>query len=155
MAPSRPLVIGIGNPLRGDDGVGHEVVRRVRALGAVDADWLTVHQLLPELAERLGATDLVVFVDASASSPPGRVVTRRLDPAARSRELRAETLLIGHAFPPEQLVALAAALYGREPAAWVVGIGAGAFELDAGLSAAVRAAVDEAAAEVGRLLRRG
>jgi hydrogenase maturation protease len=153
MRTRRALVIGIGSPLRGDDGAGHEVVERLRSNGTAGVELLTVHQLLPELAERLGACDLVVFVDASISAPAGSVTARRLDPGASPRGIRAGTLLVGHAFPPEQLIGVAAALYGRRPEAWLVEIGAQAFELDRGVSDAVRGALEEAVAEVERLLR--
>jgi hydrogenase maturation protease len=79
MMSARPLVIGYGNTLRRDDGVGV----RVAELLAVDprmegADILAVHQLTPELAIDVGEATLVVFVDADPSVEPGAVEVRPL-----------------------------------------------------------------------------
>ena len=61
----RTFVIGYGNSLRGDDGAGPEVARRVMALDLPDAEVLEAHQLLPEHAEMISHYERVVFVDAS------------------------------------------------------------------------------------------
>ena len=54
----RLLVIGVGNPLREDDGVGW---RLAEALAQAGVEVHTCHQLLPELAAELGRVDLVLF----------------------------------------------------------------------------------------------
>jgi hydrogenase maturation protease len=61
------LVIGIGNPLRGDDGVGWHLVA---GLG------LRRHQLTPELAETVAAAERLLVVDAWLA-PPGAVPRMR------------------------------------------------------------------------------
>jgi len=52
------LVIGIGNPLRGDDGVGTWLAEQAAVLTAAEPDGpvavRSVQQLTPELAEELG-----------------------------------------------------------------------------------------------------
>ena len=58
-----PLLIGIGNELRGDDAVGLIAVRRFAAQHP-DLRTLTVQQLTADLALGLGDHDPVVFVDA-------------------------------------------------------------------------------------------
>ena len=75
--PASSLLIGIGNPLRGDDGVGPWLVetwgRRRAWRGEVRGEGpelparlrvRLVDQLLPELAEELAAVRRVLFVDA-------------------------------------------------------------------------------------------
>jgi hydrogenase maturation protease len=101
-------VIGIGNPLREDDGVG--------ALLAEQVGGLCVHQLTPELAADLAPLRRVLFIDAwlaPAQSVP--VPQPRLDP------LPVETPGAGsgasHHLDPAQLLAITAALYGRAPSA--------------------------------------
>ena len=86
-APS--LLIGIGNPLRGDDGVGPWLVetwgRRRARRGAVRGaqrgeggelparlQVRVVDQLLPELAEELATVQRVLFVDAWRVSQEAR-----------------------------------------------------------------------------------
>ncbi|MEB3362613.1 MAG: hypothetical protein VKI42_10885 [Synechococcaceae cyanobacterium] len=66
--PRRPaggddLVIGIGNPLRGDDGVGRWLARRGE-LWLPQAQWRAVQQLTPELAADVAAAARVLFIDA-------------------------------------------------------------------------------------------
>lgn len=82
------LVIGLGNPILGDDGVGWRVVdalerRLVRArldrlaAGEVELDHLAVGGL--RLMERLVGYDRVVLVDAVlASDRPGTITTAPL-----------------------------------------------------------------------------
>lgn len=76
MSPAGLAVVGIGNELAGDDGVGPAVVRALAArwgdqprvrLAVLDGDLLAVSELL-EVAPRL------VFVDAVAGEPPGELV---------------------------------------------------------------------------------
>ncbi len=132
------LVIGIGNPDRGDDGAGCLVARLV---GGVDAG--TDPLALLELWR--GADDVVV-VDAMVSgAEPGTV--RWVDPAT-------EPLPTGlgatstHALGLADVVALARSL-GRLPGRLrVVGIEAADCRAGAPLTPAVAAAVDSVAAEL-------
>lgn len=69
------LVIGIGNPLRGDDGVGRWLAERAEQLppGTPTGDpplVRTVQQLTPELAAELTDARRVLFIDAWW--PPGQ-----------------------------------------------------------------------------------
>lgn len=65
---SHTLVIGIGNPLRGDDGAGPMLCRLLKQHHLQGVECITVHQLTPELAETLIPYDQVLFVDAEAGS---------------------------------------------------------------------------------------
>ena len=66
--PLKPaLVVGIGNTTRRDDAAGVLVAERVARLRPL-ADVIAVHQLVPEIAERMAEADVVVFVDASATA---------------------------------------------------------------------------------------
>ena len=50
------LIIGYGNPLRGDDGVGQAVARAFEAEAAIEgAEVVSCRQLTPELAESFAA----------------------------------------------------------------------------------------------------
>ena len=66
----KALVIGYGNTLRSDDGVGVWVADRIAALHLPDVDVKTCHQLFPELAADILHYDTVIMVDASASGEP-------------------------------------------------------------------------------------
>ena len=67
------LVIGCGNPLRGDDGLGWRAAAALRPCPPPGTTIITCHQLLPELAELLSRAALVILIDASAADPPGLI----------------------------------------------------------------------------------
>lgn len=118
------LIIGIGNPLRRDDGVAERVLE---LLGPVPrARTLVCHQLLPELAEDVAAADRVIFVDADLE--PGAPRLEPLETAA------APVSLVGHSLSPAQLLALASALYGFQGTAWLCRVPGVDFGDGAGLS---------------------
>jgi hydrogenase maturation protease len=137
------LVIGYGNPVRGDDGAGPRVAGQLAGCGA---KVMTAHQLLPELAEDIAQSDEVIFVDAHAGIPPGEILWERLDataPAARRL----------HHMEPVEVLALADALYDARPRALLVGIGAASFDCTDTLSPEVERAAGLAAARIREHLR--
>ncbi|MCX7699324.1 MAG: hydrogenase maturation protease [Gemmataceae bacterium] len=146
---TRSLVIGIGNPLRGDDGLGQAVVEKLSASG-LDADALAVHQLTPELAEPISSAGTVVFVDAAHDEPPGKVNCSRIAPA-----LGDDDPALSHHLGPATVLSLAEKLYGHCPAAYIVTTGGDQFELGASLSPPVRLAVPEVLRVVQHLLQNG
>ena len=79
------LIVGYGNPLRGDDGVGQAVAQAFTGEGAIDGvDALACHQLTPESAERFAAAARVVLIDVAAGREAGRVsVTLFSNPTLR------------------------------------------------------------------------
>lgn len=64
LALAPQLVIGIGNRLRSDDGVGPRLAEEVEAWGLSGVESMAVQQLSPELAPRLAACERVLFIDA-------------------------------------------------------------------------------------------
>ena len=105
------LLIGIGNPLRGDDGVGalllEELARELGAWSTASAELKAVHQLTPELALLVGESRRVLFLDACVSPRTTEPWIERL--AHQSVQPEA---LGGHCFSPQAVVALARGLYG-------------------------------------------
>ncbi|MCC7218819.1 MAG: hydrogenase maturation protease, partial [Burkholderiales bacterium] len=61
------LVIGIGNPSRGDDALGPLLVERIEAMDLPGVECLTDFQLQVEHALDLVGREQVVFVDATAA----------------------------------------------------------------------------------------
>ena len=104
-----PLIIGIGNPLRSDDGLGWAVAEQLAQDDDPCREILTVHQLTPELAQWMAAADLVVMIDASREGEPGAL---RIHPLAASAQPGA---LGTHHMTPDELVALTTAVFGRCP----------------------------------------
>lgn len=132
------LVIGIGNSLRGDDGVG--------ALLAEQVGGRSVQQLTPELAAELAELEAVLFIDAW------------LAPAGAAPRITAISLAAGaaesHRLEPAQLLAISQALYGRAPAAHLLQVPAHAFEHGNTLSVEIQAALPRAQALMQGWLRR-
>jgi hydrogenase maturation protease len=104
------LVIGYGNTLRSDDGVGAKVADAVAELTLPGVVALVRHQLTPELAETISEARAVVFVDAAADTST-EVQVRQLEPAEGAQ-------LMTHAADPRTLLAMAKQLFGRCPPAW-------------------------------------
>ena len=75
----RPLIIGIGNDARGDDGVGCEVARRLARLASADWDVCHAEDEAVALMDAWQERDAVIMVDATqAAGAPGTIL--RLDP---------------------------------------------------------------------------
>src|SRR5579859_7196869 len=110
---ARIVVAGYGNPLRGDDGVGWLVAEAVAEKWGECVCVLMGQQPTPEWAPELAAADIACFVDASHEAAPDLCV-RRLEPVAGG------PLVDGHTFGPEQLLGLAAALYGHVPESYLL-----------------------------------
>ena len=140
---SRILIIGYGNPLRGDDGLGWHVAERLRG---GPAEVLALHQLTPELADPLSRADLAIFVDAACDNSPGAIGYRRIEPESAPSEV------FSHQFTPEVLLGFATKLYGRRPEAVLLSIGGASFECGEQLSSAVQSAVPELLARVQQLI---
>jgi hydrogenase maturation protease len=129
------LVLGIGNPLRGDDGVG--------ALLAEQVGGLCVHQLTPELAADLAPLHRVLFIDAwLAPEQSGPVPQPRLDPLPV--ETPGADSGTSHHLDPAQLLAITAVLYGRAPSAALLRVPAYDLGHGAALSQPLRASLPAA-----------
>lgn len=143
------LVVGYGNPLRSDDGIGWVIAGRLATDPRfADTKVLQRHQLTPELALDVSRADLVVLVDARSGVPAGSVAIERVDPAS------ATGTTWSHHLGPASLVGLASELYGRAAEVHVVSVGAGTLEVGEGLSPAVEAAVAGAIDAIAGLISR-
>jgi hydrogenase maturation protease len=140
------LVIGYGNELRGDDGLGPYIAASIEARNLPDVRVLTVRQLTPELAEQLSNAAVAVFVDASMQAADNGVEVKAVAPGAVA-------LSMTHVFDPQVLLAIAQALYGRAPRAWAVHVAGDNFTPGEGLTAAARRRADAAARAITALLR--
>lgn len=141
---ARVLIVGYGNEMRGDDGLGRVAARHLdRSLaGEAGIDVLDVHQLTPDLAEKLQAYERVIFVDACAGEQAGQFYEQAVVPLERLSQP------FSHYVSPGELLAITSALYGARPHAILLGITAGSFDVGKGLSATVRAALPDLLARV-------
>ncbi len=138
------LVIGYGNELRGDDGIGPHLARAVAERGWPGVQALAVHQLTPELAEAIADAELVVFVDARCGKGAEAVAVRRIEAAGSGST--------GHRSDPSALLALSHELFGGTPAVWLVTVCGAAFEHGNELSAAALAACPRALERIAALV---
>ena len=140
LAP-RVLVLGIGNPGRGDDGAGPAAVHRLRGVAPEQARLLEHRGDGAGLLEIFRASEQVILIDAIRSGArPGTVV--RMDACAGPLPLPLSAVS-SHALGPAEAVEMARAL-GALPARLVVfGIEGREFGMQDRLSAEVEQALDE------------
>ncbi|HKW30416.1 MAG TPA: hydrogenase maturation protease [Verrucomicrobiae bacterium] len=139
------LVIGYGNPLRCDDGVGPRVVEAIEELHLPDVRTLTCQQLSPEHAEPISRARTVIFVDAAVDAPT-EVQLRKLAPGQTSQ-------LMAHAADPRTMLALARDVFGHAPEAWWLTIPAVKLGFGDGLSPAAQRGFETAVQEIKNLCR--
>ncbi|MGH7277650.1 MAG: hydrogenase maturation protease, partial [Candidatus Rokuibacteriota bacterium] len=150
----RTLLAGFGNVLRGDDGFGVEVLRRLRARGALpgDVELMDVGTGGIRLAQELLARyDRLVIVDAvTRGGAPGTVYVLAVDAVEPVTEIDL------HLAVPSRALAVAKALGALPPEVFIVGCEpAEVDELTTELTPAVRAAVDTVIGRIDELLGAG
>ncbi|MCS6862902.1 MAG: hydrogenase maturation protease [Abditibacteriales bacterium] len=140
------VIIGYGNPLRSDDGLGWRAAQQLAPmLQGLDAEVVTCHQLTPELAETIRRASLVVFIDADGDSPPGKLSVRQVLPDPRLPDFT-------HHLTPATLLAYAEAMYGARPKAFAFSVSAESFAVGEELSPSVASALPRLVAEVQALV---
>ncbi len=141
------LIIGYGNVLRSDDGVGCHLADRI-ALDPrfADVTVLRQHQLAPENALDLSEAGLAVLIDAGHGPAAGSFAVTPVD---RSHE---DVRTLSHHLGPATLVALAEELYGTAPEVLTVTVGVADLGTGERLSPAVQAALPAVVDAVAALI---
>jgi hydrogenase maturation protease len=134
------LVIGIGNPSRGDDALGPRLIERLEQLDLPGLELLTDFQLQVEYALDMQGRETVVFVDAAVNGAEPYALV--------AVEPEADASYSSHELSPAAVLHAYARLFGPPPRSYALAIRGYRFELGEGLSA--RADVNLAAA-LGRL----
>ena len=144
---SHRLVIGIGNPLRGDDGVGALLAEQAAVQTAAEPEGpvavRSVQQLTPELAAELAHLDAVLFIDAWSAPADALPQLLPLHPAGATPD---GTSAGSHRLDPAALLAVCQVLYGRAPEAQVLLVPAHALEHGTALSTELQAVLPQARA---------
>lgn len=120
------LIIGYGNSLRSDDGIGLKVASEVEQSGLPGTRSRQEHQLTPELSATIAEFDRVIFVDAAINCE--KVQLQQI----QSRQATGTQL--GHHCDARSLLAMTEVLYGNVPEAWLITIPAANFEFGEGFS---------------------
>jgi hydrogenase maturation protease len=137
------LVIGYGNELRGDDGVGPKVAAAVEALQLPGVRTLICQLLTPEFAQPISQARLAVFVDAAVDAPK-EVQWRKLEPNETSQ-------IMAHAADPRTMLALARDVFGHAPEGWWLTIPAENTGFSEELSPSVQRGLEEAVEKIKTL----
>jgi hydrogenase maturation protease len=119
----RPLlIIGYGNSLRSDDGLGWHVSQELlRTIDSAAVEIISCGQLTPDLAEPISHAGQVLFIDVARSGPPGEVICKRVTPASA-------TAAFSHQLSAEGLLGITRVLFGDCPEANLFSIAGHSFE---------------------------
>lgn len=146
----RLVILGYGNPSRGDDALGPLLLDRIAALAASHPgrsapELITDFQLQVEHASDLEEADLALFIDAGVSCPP----PWRLERLRALQDVGYTT----HALSPSAVLAVFRQVYGKEPPpSFLLTVRGERFELGEGLSTAATVHLESAAGLMERLL---
>jgi hydrogenase maturation protease len=112
----KTLVLGYGNTLRGDDGVGYRLAEAVEEWHLAQLEAYPCHQLTPDLAALIAEQERVFFVDAALPQNPHRplILTRIIPESAPSLPFT------GHHTRPIDLLIITQQLYGQSPLAYTL-----------------------------------
>jgi hydrogenase maturation protease len=143
--PAGFLIIGYGNTLRGDDGVGPRVAEAIEKLNLPGVRTLVCQQLSPEYADPVSRAHTVVFVDAAVDAPK-EVQLRKLEPGETSQ-------LMAHAADPRTMLALARDVFGHAPQAWWLTIPAVKLDFSEALTPEAQRGFAEAVKKIQELCR--
>jgi hydrogenase maturation protease len=138
------LIIGYGNTLRNDDGVGVKTAEFIETRNYPNTRVITTHQLTPELAADIAEVDRVIFMDA--------ILTDDLNIQIKRLELNADRASLGHAESPESLLNFTRSIYGKTPIAYGVYIPATNCEFGEEFSEVTREAMKKAIAAIEALI---
>jgi hydrogenase maturation protease len=144
------LLIGCGNSLRRDDGAGlvlAELLERSWQLANSRVQRISVHQLTPELAERIAAesVSLVVFFDSRLTTEMQGKCVVEVQPLA----LTSSSPSLAHHCNPETAMLYARLLNGTKVPSWKIAIGGRDFAHGEGLSPMAQEAIAETLDVVG------
>ncbi|MGA7574929.1 MAG: hydrogenase maturation protease [Terriglobales bacterium] len=145
---ARILIVGYGNPLRSDDGLGWraaEELSRDLSLPETEVEVIARHQLTPELADKFRHADAIFFIDAARGGQPGELTCAPVIPEARTGS--------SHHGSPAEILTLVQQLYGRTPRAYVVSLCGECFDHGEALSAVVENGLPKLTALVARLAK--
>ena len=133
---ARALIIGYGNPLRGDDSLGWEIAKRLAtSIQNEPVEVLALNQLTPELSEPISEVELVVFIDASHAGKLGSWTCETVEPNATSSPT------LGHHLTPMSLLAYTQNIFKASPRALLVSIAGESFDYRQELTPSAAAAL--------------
>ena len=134
------LIIGVGNTLMGDDGIGAYVAARLEALQLPGVRTITVQQITSDLLDEMLTVRHTVIVDAKLEASPVDFTQVTATDAAGSPQSH-------HASAP-LLMQLAKLVYNKDLSVWVCGVGAWDLDLEEKLSPRGKKNADQAVSTI-------
>jgi len=134
----RSIVVGVGNPIMGDDAVGLEVVKRVK--GKIDAEVREAIAGGLELAEMIADYDVAIIVDAFHGEGMKEIEMKEYKETVPNHDI---------SFPSAYFIL---SRYVRMPRVRIIGIGMKDFSLKEGLSEEVEMLIPEAIEKIEKIL---
>jgi hydrogenase maturation protease len=141
------LIVGYGNTLRSDDGLGPRVAEAIGDLELPGVSTMACAQLTPEMAEPISRASLVIFIDA-ALDEPSEVRFERIVPGPLSRGMT-------HGGDPATMLALARDVFGGIPESWLLRIPAENLELGEQFSPTAQCGFRAGVEMIKRVLEQG
>jgi hydrogenase maturation protease len=142
------LVIGYGNSLRGDDGIGVAVAEQLSETLQTDlVKVIACQQLTPELASQISSVDRVIMIDAAQGDTPGKISVNQIEPDADSATFT-------HELQPSTLLACSQELYGKCPETFLVSVTGYSFEFSDELSDTLTRVMPKVLARIRELIDR-
>ncbi|HIK37105.1 MAG: hydrogenase maturation protease [Geminocystis sp.] len=114
MTNKRVLLIGYGNTLRSDDGVGYMVACQLQSQNIPGLETIATLSLTPELSEKMAEYQTVIFVDACVSQDT-LTLTRIETPHQPPDNWP-------HKLTPASLLKLTQWIYHKTPDTWIIAI---------------------------------
>lgn len=132
----KTLVIGYGNPLRRDDGVGWVLAEELeKRYSQSHVECRMSIQLVPEMAARFGEFDQVLFIDAAVSGNPGFISINEVKKGQASEKP------LNHEFDFDEMVSFAEMFHPKIPQLTLFTVSGSDFSFGAGLSEQVAASI--------------
>ena len=140
------LVLGYGNSLRGDDGIGIAAAEQLRdTIQSSSVRILACQQLTPELASEISKVDRVIIIDAAKGETPGQITIREIEPSNDSATFT-------HELQPSTLLACSQELYGKRPTTYLVSVTGYSFDFSDELSDTVTRIMPQVLTRVRELI---
>lgn len=140
------LIIGYGNPLRGDDAVGQYIARLMeQRLRHETTAVITAYQLTPELIEPVSYADMIIFIDARVGATPGMIFCENVVPEVEANAFT-------HNVSPGTLLGAARELYGTTPDGILISIVGLSFDYSSELSPELSRILPDKANEIEAII---
>jgi hydrogenase maturation protease len=142
------LIMGYGNGLRSDDAIGRMLARLLgqRLNQEDDLRVYQLHQLTPELIERIAGASFVIFIDAREGGQPGTVMSESVSPQVNDAAFT-------HHISPAELLGAALDWYGAAPQGLLISVVGASFEYGDRLSPEMTDILPTILDEVDQLIR--